>query len=192
MTTTSRSYGLARVSTDKQALDRQLDALRSAGVEDQHVIIEHGVSGDADKRDGLDELLRVARSGDTVTVAELSRLGRRTRQVLELVETLNAHGVTVRCLEPSLRFDGSPISQLLLSLLAAVGQMELQTIRIRTKEGLAAARQRGRVGGRPASLTDIQRREVLRMHAEGRSAADLSEVFGCSARTVRRTVSGTR
>lgn len=191
-TTTSRSYGLARVSTDRQALDRQFDALRAAGVEDAHVIIEHGVSGDASMRDGLDELLRVTRSGDSVTVAELSRLGRKTRQVLELVETLNTQGIVVRCLEPNLTFDGSPISQLLLSLLSAVAEMELTTIRIRTREGLAAARARGKVGGRPPALSEIQRREVRRMHAEGRSGADLAEVFGCSPRTVRRTLKGTR
>lgn len=190
--TTSRLHGLVRVSTDRQALDRQLDALHAEGVLDEHIIVERGVHGDAAQRDGLDELLRVTRSGDVVIVAEISRLGRRTAEVLTLLRALNDAGVTVRCLSPALIFDGSPIATLLSALLAAVAEMELETLRERTRQGVAAARERGRVGGRPARLTEVQRREVVRMHAEGRSSAELAEVFGCSERTIRRAVTGVR
>lgn len=148
--------GLARVSTDKQSLARQLDALAAAGVEQPRIVIEHGVSGAKTHREGLDELLRVVRGGDEVVVAELSRLGRRTSQVLHLVEILNERGVTVRCLQPALIFDASPMSRLLLALLAAVAEMELETLRQRTREGVAAAKARGRVGGRPRALTPAQ------------------------------------
>lgn len=74
----SRLHGLARVSTDRQALDRQLDALHSEGVLDEHIIVERGVSGDAAQREGLDELLRVTRAGDIVIVAELFGCSERT------------------------------------------------------------------------------------------------------------------
>ncbi|MDP3951154.1 recombinase family protein [Microbacterium sp.] len=187
---TTRSFGLARVSTDRQALDRQLDALHAAGVSRDHIVIEHGVSGDATQRDGLDELLLRVRDGDEVLVAELSRLGRRTVEVLSLLRELNELGVTVRCLQPALLFDTSPMATMLAALLSAVAEMELETLRTRTREGLAAARARGRTGGRPAALTEAQRREVLRMRSEGRSSAEVAAIFGVSERTVRRVLGG--
>jgi len=187
-----RLHGLVRVSTDRQALHRQLDALHAQGVLDEHIIIERGVHGDDLRRDGLDELLRIVRAGDVVIVAEISRLGRRTSEVLALLRTLGDVGVTVRCLNPGMVFDGSAISTLLVTLLAAVAEMELETLRERTRQGIEAARQRGRVGGRPPSLTDLQRREVLRMSGEGRLAAEIAEIFACSERTIRRAVSGHR
>jgi DNA invertase Pin-like site-specific DNA recombinase len=112
--------------------------------------------------------------------------------VLSLLRTLNDAGVTVKCLSPALTFDGSPIALLLSALLSAVAEMELQTLRERTRQGVAAARERGRVGGRPASLSNVQRREVIRMFAEGRQLAELAAIFGCSERTIRRAVTGVR
>lgn len=189
---TRRTFALARVSTDRQALDRQLDALRLAGVTSDHIIIEHGVSGDSAHRDGLDELVLRIRDGDEVLVAELSRLGRRTVEVLSLLRELNGRGVTVRCLQPALTFDGSPISTLLVTLLSACAELELETLRTRTREGLAAARARGRVGGRPRALTEMQCREVTRMRSEGRKATEVASIFGVSERTVRRVVAAKR
>jgi DNA invertase Pin-like site-specific DNA recombinase len=188
----TRVHGFIRVSTDRQATDRQWDVLLEAGVEREHVIVELGVHGDAAERTGLERLLRVVRPGDEVYVAEISRLGRRTHEVLSLLRTLNDAGVTVRCLSPALTFDGSPIALLLSALLSAVAEMELETLRERTRQGVAAARERGRVGGRPASLSDLQRREVVRMHAESRSYAELAAIFGCSERTIRRAITGVR
>lgn len=186
--TTARRFGLARVSTDHQALDRQLDALHAAGVAESDVVVECGVSGDAPTRDGLDQLLLRVRSGDEVIVAELSRLGRRTVEVLTLLRELNDRGVAVRCLQPTLTFDGSPMATLLVTLLSAVAEMELETLRTRTREGLAAARARGRVGGRPPALTEVQKREAARMRAAGRSTVDIAAVLGASERTVRRVI----
>ena len=121
---TPHLFGLARVATDHQALDRQLDALRAAGVEPDRIVIEYGVSGDAKQRFGLDELLLRERDGDAVLVAELSRLARRAVKVLSLLRELNDRGVTVRCLQPALIFDGSPMATLLVTLLSAVAEME--------------------------------------------------------------------
>ncbi len=154
------------------------------------MIIEQGVSGDSAKRDGLAALLAVVRDGDVVMVAELSRLGRRTVDVLTLLRELNGRGVAVRCLQPALTFDGSPIATLLVILLAAAAELELETLRSRTKEGLASARARGRVGGRPAALTQAQRREVVRMRSEGRTTSEVAAIFGVSERTVRRATAG--
>lgn len=96
--TTFRAHGFVRTSTDRQAFDRQVDALLAAGVDREHIVIEAGVSGQATKRQGLDELMLPVRPGDAVLVAELSRLGRSTRQVLELVSRLTEAGCTVRSL----------------------------------------------------------------------------------------------
>lgn len=188
----TRVHGFIRVSTDRQATDRQWDALLTAGVERSHVIVEIGVHGDSDQRAGLEQLLRAVRPGDEVYVADISRLGRRTHEVLSLLRKLNDAGVTVKCLNPALTFDGSPIALLLSALLSAVAEMELETLRERTRQGVAAARERGRVGGRPASLSEIQRREVVRMYAEARSIAELATIFGCSERTIRRAITGVR
>lgn len=185
---TAHVFGLARVSTDTQAIERQLDALHAEGIPDERIIVEHGVSGAASHRAGLDELLLRVRSGDSVVAAELSRLGRRTREVLELVEKLTERGVSVRVLQPALTFDSSPLSRLLLTLLAAVAEMELAVLRERTIDGLAAARARGRVGGRPEVLSALQVAEVRRMRTDGRPTRELAELFGCSERTIRRAV----
>ncbi|MFN3949134.1 recombinase family protein [Microbacterium sp.] len=179
-------FGLARVSTEKQALDRQLDALHSFGVPGENIVTEKGVSGAAAHRAGLDALMLRVRPGDTVVAHDLSRLGRRTLEVVGLVRALTGRGVDVRILQPGLVFDGSPLSNLLLSVMSAIHEMELETTRQRTVDGLAAARARGRVGGRPEALTNAQRAEVVRMRAEGRPAAEVAALFDCSIRTIRR------
>lgn len=187
---TQRLFGLARVSTHGQNLDRQKRALMEAGVSVDDIVVEHGISGAASVRPGLDELRLRLREGDGLVVQELSRLGRRTHELLQVVNELSGRSVTLFCLEPRLTFDGSPVANLLCSLLAATSQLERDILRQRTISGLAAARAAGRTGGRPRALTDLQRREVTRMYAGGRTPSDLAEVFGCSVRTVRRAVSG--
>lgn len=119
-------------------------------------------------------------------VAELSRTGRRTEQVLALLRSLNERGVKVVCLRSALTFDGSPMSTLLVTLLIAVYAMELETLRERTRLGIAASRARSRMGGRPVALTEAQRCEVRRMRGVGRPAKKVAEVFGVSERTSRR------
>ncbi|WP_082586453.1 recombinase family protein [Microbacterium sp. Root280D1] len=190
--TSSRTFGLARVSTNGQQIERQLDSLKAAGCLDEDIIVERGVSGASAERPALDELRLRLRDGDTLVIPELSRLGRRTAAVVSLVDELVGRGVILRCLEPGLVFDGSPVSNLLLSVLAAAATLERDLLVPRTIDGLNAARERGRVGGRPARLTDVQRREVVRMSGQGRSYAELAAVFRCSERTIRRAVSGKR
>src|SRR5690606_33640233 len=112
-----------------------------------------------------------------VFVHELSRLGRRTHEVLQLVHELNARDVKVVSLQPALTFDGSPVSTLLLSLLAAVAELEVETLRQRTISGLEAARARGRVGGRRPSLTEAQRKVIAELAADGKTAAELASIF---------------
>jgi DNA invertase Pin-like site-specific DNA recombinase len=177
-----RRVGYARVSTDSQVLDRQEDALHASGV---HEIFTDKISGMKSSRPGFDALLAEARPGDTIVCQSLDRLGRDVQQLLRLVDTLQQRGIQLQILQ--LGVDTGTISgRLVFSVLSAVSEMERSLLVQRTNEGLAAARARGRVGGRPSALSEAQKAEVLRLKADGRTAGDIAALFGCSTRTVRR------
>jgi DNA invertase Pin-like site-specific DNA recombinase len=170
-------------------LDRQLDALNDAGC--VKIFTDQGVSGVRAVRPGLTEALAYLRPGDRLAVTSLDRLGRRTTDLLALVEDLDARGIGLNVL--SLGMDTStPGGRLILTVLAALSQMERDLLAERTKEGLEAARARGRVGGRPAALTPEQVAHVREQVAAGKPQAEVARILGVSARTVRRAVAGQR
>jgi len=184
----SITFGLARVSTDEQILDRQLDALREAGVLDKHISIEHGVSGRAKSRPELDALVERTRAGDTIVALSLDRVGRSLRDLLTLIAQLDDRGVTLRVLTPALTIDGSPSGRLLVAVLGAAAEFEAAVLSERVRQGIAAARLRGKRPGRPEALNAIQRMEVVRLAGEGRPTTELAQLFGASPRTIRRAV----
>lgn len=177
--------GYARVSTTSQVLDRQLDALAEVGCD--RVFEDHGVSGTRASRPGLDACLNFLRPGDTLVIQSLDRLGRRTGELLRLVDELAARGVSLRIL--SLGIDTStPAGQMVLSVMAALAQMERDILVERTKQGIEAARARGRVGGRPRSLTEEQTQVAAGWRDTGRSWTEIARLLGTSERTARRRV----
>lgn len=177
--------GYSCVSTIGQNLDRQLDALRQAGC--TRIFEDHGVSGNEASRPGLDSLLEYARPGDEIVVQSLDRLGRKTTALLTLVELLTEKAIGLRVL--NLGIDTrTPSGQLVLTLMSALSQMERDVLRERVISGLQAARNRGRVGGRPPSLSEERRREVVRMRLSGRSVAEIARLMVTSERTVRRVL----
>ena len=179
--------GYARVSTSdgRQVTDRQEDALREAGVD--RMFIDHS-SGMKASRPQLDALWQTARAGDTIVVLSLDRLGRDTRQLLAWVAELERAGIHLQILQ--LGVDTStPSGRMVLSVVAAMAELERDLLVARVREGLASAKLRGRVGGRPASLSLAQRAEVIRMRAEGRTAGECAELFGVSTRSIRRVTS---
>lgn len=179
--------GYARVSRPDQSLDRQRDALTGAGCD--RVFTDHGVSGAATTRPGLDALLAYVRPGDTIVVQALDRLGRTTRHLLELVEDLTGRGIGLRIL--TLGVDTrTPAGQLVLTVMAALAQMERDILRERTMDGLAAAKARGRVGGRPSSLSTEQAGVVRVWAAEGKSQVEIARLLGTSPRSVGRVLAG--
>lgn len=179
--------GYARVSTLDQVLDRQLDALNEAGCD--RVFQDHGISGTRTSRPGLDTCLDFLRPGDTLVVQALDRLGRRTSELLRLVDELSERGVSLRIL--SLGIDtGTPAGQMVLSIMAALAQMERDILAERTRQGIKAARARGRVGGRPRALTDEQTQVAVGWREAGRSWTEIARLLGSSERTVRRRVAG--
>jgi DNA invertase Pin-like site-specific DNA recombinase len=172
--------GYARVSTDDQNLDLQRDALEQAGCEK---IYTDQQSGASTERLGLTGVLEMARRDDTLIVWRLDRLGRSLKQLIHLVETLDQRGIGLRSLQENI--DTTSGGRLVFHLFGALAEFERHVIRERTQAGLAAARARGRQGGRPKRLSPHQRELLLRLHQERRhSIAEICQILGISKSTL--------
>jgi len=175
--------GYARVSTDDQSLDSQANALSTAGAEK---IFADRISGSKRARLELDKMLEQLRDGDVVIVAKYDRLARSLRDLLEIVEIIRERGAGFRSLAEDIDTT-TPAGRLVFHVFASIAQFERERISERTKEGLDAARKRGRVGGRPPALTPAQKSEVRRMRDdEHRAVPEIARLFKVSQRTVRR------
>ncbi len=176
-------FGYARVSTPDQSLEGQTDALTAAGAER---IFADTISGTKRERPELTQLLDQLRSGDVVTVTKYDRLARSLHDLLDIVKTIEERGAGFRSLAEDIDTT-TPAGRLIFHVFASIAQFERERISERTKEGLKAARKRGRVGGRPPALTTDQKAEVRRMRdEEGRSIAAIARLFKTSQTTVRR------
>lgn len=176
--------GYARVSTDDQSLDSQTDALSAAGAEK---VFADKISGSRRARPELDRMLEQLRDGDVVTVTKYDRLARSLKDLLEIVETIRERGAGFRSLAEEIDTT-TPAGRLVFHVFASIAQFERERISERTKEGLASARKRGRIGGRPPALSPAQKDEVRRMRDnEHRSISEIARLFGVSDRTIRRT-----
>lgn len=141
--------GYARVSTDDQNLDMQLDALKAAGCDR---IFEEKASGGNDARPVLKEVLEFVRPGDTIVVWKIDRFARSVAFFVKTVDELNKRGVFLESItEPYLSTNGEddPFKEFFRTIVAAIAQLDRQIINVRIREGKKAARARGRVGGRP-------------------------------------------
>jgi DNA invertase Pin-like site-specific DNA recombinase len=175
--------GYARVSTSDQTLAAQTDALTAAGA---GRMFAETVSGATRARPELDRLLDHLRPGDVVMVANYDRLARSLRDLLDIVAAIEAKGAGFRSLAEDIDTT-TPAGRLIFHVFASIAQFERERISERTKEGLAAARKRGRVGGRPPALTPDQRIEVRRMRDDqARSIPEIARLFRVSPQTVRR------
>jgi DNA invertase Pin-like site-specific DNA recombinase len=176
--------GYARVSTADQSLVRQCDELEQAGAE--QIFCDVGSGAKEAKRPEWDLLLRTLRKGDTLAVTELSRLGRSTSQLAALADDLAQRGIALRIL--NLGIDtGTPGGKLVYSVIAAVAEMERSLLIERTSSGLAAARARGRVGGRRRSVTDSQAKRAQKLYDEGHlTVSEIAKAVGVSRATVYR------
>lgn len=144
--------GYARVSTDDQSLDLQIDALRAAGCEK---IYEEKVSGAAKDRPQLDNLLvEILRVGDTLTVWRLDRLGRSLPHLVKTVEDLKSRGIGFESLQERIETETAS-GRLVFHVFAALADFERNIIQERTRAGLAAARARGRTGGRKSIAPEM-------------------------------------
>lgn len=145
--------GYARISTVDQSLNLQIDALKNAGCEK---IITDEISGSSTERVGLKELITILRNGDEVIVWRLDRLGRSLKHLIELINHFNTLGVTFTSLQESINTNNST-GKLIFHIFGALSEFERNLILERTKAGLASARARGRLGGRPKKLNKDKR-----------------------------------
>lgn len=175
--------GYARVSTDDQLLDAQQDALTAAGAER---IFADKITGSSRSRPELDRMIEQLRDGDVVVVTKYDRLSRSLKDLLEIVEAIRDQGAGFRSLAEDIDTT-TPAGRLVFHVFASIAQFERERISERTREGLQAARKRGRVGGRPPALSAAQRDEVRRMRdIEHRPLAEIARLFKVSTKTVRR------
>ena len=158
----NQRIGYARVSTDDQNLDLQRDALRLARVES---IYEETASGKSAARLELEHCLRALRAGDTLVVWRLDRLGRSLPDLVRVVAELEAKGIGFESITEKIE-TASAAGKLVFHVFAALAEFERNLIRERTRAGLAAARARGRAGGRKPKLDARQIREIKRLMSD--------------------------
>ena len=176
--------GYARISTEEQSLDAQLDALNGAGA---GRIFADRISGSKRQRPELDRMLDQLRDGDVVMVTKYDRLARSLRDLLDIVQAIRDRGAGFRSLAEDIDTT-TPAGRLVFHVFASIAQFERERISERTREGLDAARRRGRVGGRPPALSGAQRVEVRRMRDEElRPLPEIAQIFRVSVKTIRRT-----
>lgn len=174
--------GYARVSTGHQTVDQQTDALTAAGVERTFT---DQMSGARDDRPGLAALLDYVRTGDTVVVWRLDRLGRSMIQVLQTVATLRERGVELRSIHDGIDSSTST-GRMMIGVLASLAEYERELINERAAAAREAAAARGRQTGRPRSLDAERTRQLRALHAGGESVASLARSFGISRATAYR------
>jgi DNA invertase Pin-like site-specific DNA recombinase len=180
--------GYMRVSSnsDRQTTDLQRDALLAAGVDARHLFEDH-VSGAKDDRMGLAQALEFVRPGDVLVVWKLDRLGRSLSHLLAIVNALKDKQVAFRSLTEGM--DTTTASgELLFQVFGALAQYERALIQERVLAGLAAARRRGRIGGRPQAITGEKLEAILAAVDGGMSKAAVCRNFGVKRTTLIETL----
>lgn len=180
-----QKIGYARVSTQDQDLSLQLDALKRADCEQ---IYEEKVSGKNIERPELANCIKALREGDTLVVWRMDRLGRSLRDLVEIVTNLEAKGIHFVSLTEKIE-TGTATGKLMFHVFASMAEFERNLISERTKAGLAAARARGRVGGRKPSLSekDIEHAKLLLRNPKV-TVTEVAERFGVTRQTIYRQV----
>ena len=175
-------YGYARCSSLSQSTDIQVEALKVAGCT---VIRSEKVSGrSTDGRNELATILEFMASGDSLVVHKLDRLGRNTRDVLNLVHTITQKGCSLQVLEPAIDTSG-PMGTMILTVLGMVSELELGFIKERQRAGIEAAKAKGVYKGRPNSLDHDQ---IKTLHADGMGATAIARELNCSRGAVYKAL----
>jgi DNA invertase Pin-like site-specific DNA recombinase len=174
--------GYARVSTEGQELQLQLDALTNAGCEK---IFTDKASGAIKDRPGLVDAMKFARAGDCLCVWKLDRLGRSVKQLVDLSEALEGRKIDLRSLSDGIDTKGAA-GRFFFHVMAALAQMERELIKERTEAGLQAARSMGRVGGRRPAMTEAQCESARLLLKGGKRPKEVAETMGVSLATLYR------
>ena len=181
----AHALGYARVSTGDQDARLQHDALTAAGC---YRIFTDTASGALQTRPELDKLLDQLRPGDTLVVWRLDRLGRSIRHLIDQLSELQDRGIEFRSLQENID-TSSPGGRLVFHIFASLAEFERDLIRERTNAGLAAARARGRVGGRPPSLTGDKLATAKKLYdQQDLTVAQIGDILGVSRSTIYRAL----
>ena len=173
--------GYARVSTHDQNLDLQRDALEKAGCEKIHV---EKASGKSSNRPELEKVMNYLRKGDTLVVWRLDRLGRSMKHLIELVTQMEERGIGFRSLTEAMDTTTSG-GKLIFHIFGALAEFERNLIQERTRAGLAAARARGRKGGRPYALDKSKRKMAIDLYnSKEHSVDEICQTMGISRPTL--------
>lgn len=172
--------GYARVSTGDQNLDLQKNALVRAECEQ---IFEDTASGKNSRRPGLRRAIRRLKPGDSLVVWKLDRLGRSVRDLITLVSELQDKGIHFRSLTDSID-TSTPAGRFFFHVMSALAEMERELIVERTRAGLAAAREQGRVGGRRRVMTEDVVERCRRMLENGATRQQIADVTGVGVKTI--------
>ena len=174
---------LCRVSTEGQNLSGQLAALKAAGAD---TIYREKVSGVRANRPQLAKLMAGLGAGDVVVVTKLDRLGRSTRELLDLIDRISKAGASFRSLGDPLWDTGSSQGRLLSTMLAAIAEFERELIRERTGEGRKRAMAAGVKFGRKRKLSDYQRAEAVKRRAAGETLASIAKSYAVDISMISR------
>src|ERR1700675_4112142 len=186
--TTGAQLGYARVSTDHQSLDQQLDALTAAGVDPNRVYSDK-LSGAStrEQRPGLAALLDYVRPGDAIVVVGIDRLGRNAAEVMATIRELRDREIVLRSLREGID-SSNATGRMVAGVLASLAELELELGRERRTAAREARRARGQHIGRPKALDEKKAALAQRMHASGESASTIANTLGVSRATVYRVL----
>lgn len=176
--------GYARVSTDGQTLEAQIEALKAAGAEK---VFQETASGTKTDRAGLARAIAALTAGDVLTVTRLDRLARSTRDLLNVIAAISEKGAAFRSLADHWADTATPHGRLMLTVLGGLAEFERSLISSRTSEGRTRAKARGVKLGRKPKMTPHQQREALESLARGDATqADLARRYGVSKTAISR------
>jgi DNA invertase Pin-like site-specific DNA recombinase len=185
---TATLIGYARCSTDEQDLTAQRGILLGLGVAEDRIYLDHGLTGTNRVRPGLDQALAAVRSGDTLVVPKLDRLARSVPDAREIGDSLAARGVRLS-LGGTVYDPTDPMGKMFFNILATFAEFEVDLLRMRTREGMAVARAKGKLRGKQPKLSARQQAHLVALHRAGEhTIAELAELFSVSRPTVYRVL----
>lgn len=176
-------YGYARVSTDNQTLESQIEALKAAGADR---VFQEKVSGAKSDRQELKRALVKLGDGDVLMVTRLDRLARSTRDLLDILDRTAKAGAGFRSLTESWADTTTPHGRLVTTIMAGFAEFERSLILARTSEGISRAKARGVKLGRPFGMTHHQRQEALARKAAGEPVREIARTYDVSPSTISR------
>lgn len=180
--------GYARVSTDEQDTASQRAGLEALGVDPERIYVDHGLTGTHRDRPELEKALAACREGDTLVVTKLDRLARSVPDAHHIASDLTARGVKLN-IGGSVHDPFDPMGKLMFNVLAMIAEFEADLTRLRTREGMKIAREKGLLRGKQPKLTKAQHQHLMALYDAGEhTSAELAELFGVARSTIYRTI----